>query len=119
MADIFDNTILCKKCNRKMNKTVINKNGLELRAIVCNQCKETIVHPADLNSAEDFKNLKDKTYNVKLRVVGNSHAISIPKEIVEFIQHHEKIMDNMVRLCFEDMHKLSLIFSEKDQMEDW
>jgi hypothetical protein len=80
--------------------------------------RETLL---DLTSsyAEDFKNLKDKTYNVKLRVVGNSHAISIPKEIVEFIQHHEKVMDNMVRLCFEDMHKLSLIFGEKDQMEDW
>ena len=29
MVDIFDNTILCKTCNRKMEKTRVNKNGLE------------------------------------------------------------------------------------------
>lgn len=99
-----------------MQKSVVNRNGLELRAITCNKCKSQIIHPADLNSAENFKNLKDKTYNVKLRVVGNSHAISIPKEIVEFIQHQEKMMDDMVRLCFEDMNKLSLRFHTR---EDW
>lgn len=99
-----------------MQKSIVNRNGLELRAITCNKCKSQIIHPADLNSAENFKNLKDKTYNVKLRVVGNSHAISIPKEIVEFIQHQEKMMDDMVRLCFEDMNKLSLRFHTR---EDW
>ncbi len=99
-----------------MQKSIVNKNGLELRAVTCNKCKSQIIHPADLNSAENFKNLKDKTYNVKLRVIGNSHAISIPKEIVEFIQHQEKMMDDMVRLCFEDMNKLSLRFHTR---EDW
>lgn len=112
--DIFDNTILCKNCNIKMQKSIINKNGLELRAVTCNKCKSQIIHPADLNSAENFKNLKDKTYNVKLRIVGNSHAISIPKEIVEFIQHQEKMMDDMVKLCFEDMNRLSLRFHTKE-----
>lgn len=97
-----------------MQKTIVNKNGLELRAIVCNKCKSQIIHPADLNNAENFKNLKDKTYNVKLRVVGNSHAISIPKEIVEFINHQERMMDDMVRLCFEDMNKLSLRFHTRE-----
>jgi len=115
MTDIFDNTILCKNCNKKMEKTIVNKNGFELRAITCKLCNQHIIHPADINSLENFRNLKDKTYNVKLRVVGNSHAISIPKEIVEFIQHQEKIMDNMVKLCFEDMHKLSLIFGEENR----
>jgi len=110
MADIFDNTILCKGCNNKMDKALINKNGFELRAVICKPCNQNIIHPADINNLENFNNLKDKTYNVKLRVIGNSHAISIPKEIVEFIQHQEKIMDNMVKLCFEDMDKLSLRF---------
>src|SRR3989344_414707 len=108
MTDIFDNTILCKNCNIKMQKTIVHKNGLELRAIMCDKCKSQIIHPADLNNMQNFNQLKDKTYNVKLRVIGNSHAISIPKEIVEFINHQERMMDNMVRLCFEDMNKLSL-----------
>lgn len=101
-----------------MEKTIVNKNGLELRAVSCKPCNQSIIHPADLNNMENFKNLKDKTYNVKLRIVGNSHAISIPKEIVEFIQHQEKIMDNMVKLCFEDMHKLSLRFGDRVR-EEW
>src|SRR3989344_1717204 len=107
MADIFDNTILCKTCNNKMEKALVNKNGIQLRAIICKPCNQNIIHPSDLNSMQNFNNLKDKTYNVKLRVIGNSHAISIPKEIVEFIQHQEKIMDNMVKLCFEDIDKLT------------
>lgn len=118
MADIFDNIILCRNCNKKMEKTIVNRNGLELRAVACKPCNQTIVHPADLNSAESFKSLKDKTYNVKLRVIGNSHAISIPKEIVEFIQHHEKMMDDMVKLCFEDMNRLSLRFGERKE-DNW
>ena len=110
MTDIFDATILCKNCNKKMRQIVISKNGAQLRAVECEKCREKIIHPADLNSLEKFNDLRGKTYNVKLRVVGNSHAISIPKEIVDFIREQEKIMDDMVRLCFDDMHKLSLRF---------
>ena len=110
MADIFDNTILCKNCNNKMEKSIINKNGFQLRAISCKNCKEQIIHPADLTNINNYNNIKNKTYNVKLRIIGNSHAISIPKEIVQFIYNQEKAKDNMVRLCFEDMHRLSLRF---------
>ena len=97
-----------------MFKTIVNRNGLELRAVECVKCKEKIIHPADLNGLEHFKNLQNKTFNVKLRMVGNSHAISIPKEIVDFIneQHHQmrKEMDDMVRLCFEDFDTLRVRF---------
>ena len=118
MADIFNETISCKECKTEMRRVIINKQGSELRAIQCPKCKKQIIHPADLNAAENFKNLKDKTYNVKLRVVGNSHAISIPKEIVEFMRRQEKMMDDMVRLCFEDMHSLSLNFGKEDEEQD-
>jgi hypothetical protein len=47
-----------------------------------------------------------------MRLVGNSYAVSIPKEIVSFMKEQEKIMDDMVRLCFEDIGKLSLNFEE-------
>lgn len=126
-----------------MEKTIVNKNGLELRAVICKPCNQTIIHPADLNSMQNFNNLKDKTYDVKLRIIGNSHAISIPKEIVEFmnhqknlelesgfldaqsvmdkglktLRHQEKMMDDMVRLCFEDMNKLSLRFHTRE--DNW
>ena len=66
--------------------------------------------------------MRRKTFNVKLRVVGNSHAISIPKEIVDFInetnQGMRKHMNEMVKLCFEDFGKLSVNFmDEKEEIK--
>jgi hypothetical protein len=98
-----------------MKHIIVNKAGTQLRAVECPTCKDKIIHPADLNSFQKFDNLKGKTYNVKLRMVGNSHAISIPKEIVNFIQQQEKMMDDMVRLHFDDMKKLSLHFGNENR----
>lgn len=114
MKDIFDQKIICKQCNEEMERTLIAREGIQLRAVECPSCGETITHPADEQSFGQYQNLKGKTYNVKLRVIGNSHAISIPKEIVEFIQQEEKIMNDMVRLCFEDMRRLRLDFGGID-----
>lgn len=116
MTDIFDTKILCKSCSTQMEQSIVNKKGLELRAVKCPKCNDTIIHPADLNNFEHFNNLKGKTFHVKLRMVGNSHAISIPKEIVDFINHSHnhmrREMNDMVKLCFEDFGKLSVFFDE-------
>jgi hypothetical protein len=114
MTDIFEQTILCNSCKIKMSPLVLEKSGYHLRAIQCPTCKKQIIHPTDEASLKNFKDLKGKTYNVKLRVVGNSHAVSIPKEIVTFMRHEEKMMDDMVRLCFEDMNRLSLKFNREE-----
>jgi phage FluMu protein Com len=108
--DIFDNTILCKKCNLKMQKAKVNKNGFLMRAVVCPKCKMIILHPNDEQEYNKFMSLRNKQFKVKMRLVGNSYAVSIPKEIVSFMHDQEKIMDDMVRLCFEEMGKLSLNF---------
>src|SRR3989338_5631798 len=116
MTDIFDTTILCKECGKEMESTIVQRNGLELRAVKCPRCNDLIIHPADLNGLEDFTNLKNKTFNVKLRLVGTSHAISIPKEIVDFVESQHKSMrrrmDDMVRRCWEDFDTLSLRLGE-------
>ena len=112
MADIFENTILCKKCDKKMDKTHILKNGFKLRIAVCPGCNEKIIHPADENEYKRFMNLRNKEFRVKMRLVGNSYAVSIPREIINFMEQQKKIMDEMVRLCFEDFGKLSLNFDE-------
>ncbi|MCX8159254.1 MAG: hypothetical protein N3D20_03155 [Candidatus Pacearchaeota archaeon] len=120
MADIFDTKIMCKKCDKEMEKCIVSKQGVELRAVRCKKCGNEIIHPADLNCLEHFNDLKGKKFNVKLRVVGNSHAISIPKEIINFInEQHKRMrkeMDDMVRLAFEDFGKISISFW--DDMED-
>ncbi len=113
--DIFDNTILCKKCDTKMEKAQFIKNGFIFRIMICPDCKDKIVHPVDEQEYNKFINLKNKEFKVKMRLVGNSYTVSIPKEIVLFMREQEKMMDEMVRLCFEDFGRLSLNFEELKQ----
>jgi len=115
MADIFDNPILCKKCEEKMQKAKIVKNGFIFRAVVCEDCAEKIIHPLDQEKYDRFKDLKNKQFSVKMRLVGNSYAVSIPMEIVNFMKQQEKAMDDMVRLCFEDFGRVSLNFNDQNE----
>jgi hypothetical protein len=112
--DIFNNTILCSKCGKKMQKAQVVKNGFVLRLMVCpnGECNEKIIHPVDEQEYSRFINLKNKEFHVKMRLVGNSYAVSIPKEIISFMNEQKSIMDEMVRLCFEDFGRLSLNFEE-------
>ena len=110
--DIFQNTILCANCNTKMNRVQMHKNGFVLRSIVCPKCHSRIIHPKDEQEYKDFVNLKKKQFSVKMRFVGNSYAVSIPKEIVNFMHEQEKLMDDMVKLSFEEFGRISLKFGK-------
>jgi hypothetical protein len=112
MTDIFDNPILCKNCRKEMQKKQLEKDGFVMRFVECPQCKAKIVHPNDEAEYNKFRQLRNKTFRVKMRIVGNSYAVSIPREIVNFIKQQEKIMDDMVRMCFDDSRRLSLFFGE-------
>ncbi len=114
MTDIFNHTILCERCNKKMRRANVIKNGFKMRAVVCEKCGDKIIHPNDVQEYNEFMKLRNKQFRVKLRIVGNSYAVSIPKEIVEFIHEQEKIMNDMVKLCFEEAGKLSLNFNEPE-----
>ena len=113
--DIFNHKILCSKCNSPMQKTELCKNGFTLRVMVCPKAHEKIIHPLDEAEYNKFINLKNKEFRVKMRLVGNSYAVSIPKEIVSFMSQQKQIMDEMVQLCFEDMGKVSLNFGEQNE----
>ena len=114
MEDIFDNIILCSKCNKKMQPRLLSKNGFNLRTVKCESCGKSIVHPEDKKEYEEFIRLKQKEYNVKMRMVGNSYAVSIPREIVDFMQEQESMMDNMVKLVFQEAGKISLNFDSNN-----
>lgn len=117
VLDVFDAQILCKQCKHEMQPITVHREGFELRAVQCPECKDKIIHPADVTALDHFNSLRGKTFMVKLRMVGNSHAISIPKEIVDFIneQHRQsrRQMADMVRLCFEDFGRLSVRFNDE------
>lgn len=95
-----------------MQKAKFAKNGFLFRAMICPKCKDKLLHPVDEQEYNRFINLKNKEFRVKMRLVGNSYAVSIPKEIVLFMRGQEKMMDNMVRLCFEETGRLSLNFNK-------
>lgn len=124
MIDVFDQKVLCSKCDKLMQKKRLEKNGFILRVLVCDKCNEKLIHPVDENEYHKFINLKKKEFNVKMRMVGNSYTVSIPKEIVSFMNtidremsQHRRMMDDMVRLCFEDVGRLSLNFGENKPEE--
>jgi len=115
MKDIFDNKILCSKCNKEMKPALISKNGFNLRVVKCPKCNETVLHPADKQEYQEFMRLKEKEYEVKMRMVGNSYAVSIPREIVDFMKEQEKMMTDMVKLNFEKAGRLSLAFNTPEE----
>lgn len=110
MVDLFDNTILCKNCNTSMQREDVLKNGFKMRSLKCSSCTNRILHPEDVREYDNFKNLRDKHFRVKLRFVGNSYAVSIPREIIDFMNEQNKQMNEMVDLCFEEFGRLSLHF---------
>ncbi len=111
MGDIFDNTIICNRCNKIMGPSLLSKNGFNLRCVKCEKCGETIVHPEDKIEYANFIKLKEKEFNVKMRMVGNSYAVSIPREIVDFMKEQEKFFNDMVRLSFDQADRISLMFN--------
>lgn len=117
-TDIFENPVLCKNCNIRMKNAKLIRNGFEMRALLCDKCGNKIIHPSDEEEYSKFLSLKGKIFKVKMRIVGNSYAVSIPKEIVDFMHEQEKIMNDMVRLCFNDAKKLSLMFGNDFEQEE-
>jgi len=128
MADLFDNVIMCRECGTKMQKGHLVKNGFTIRAAFCKECNKKEYHPLDLSKYREFQEIKSKPFHVKLRLVGNSYSVSIPREILEFMQDsqevheshermHAKIharmkqeMEQMVEMMLEDANKIALFF---------
>lgn len=106
--DIFENIVLCKECNKRMNAVVIWKDGFRIRALKCPSCSKRIYHPSDIRDYEEFRNLKKRDFHVKLRMVGNSYAVSIPHEIINLFEVHEKI----VTIALEESNKIALLFGK-------
>ena len=118
MEDLFDNPILCKNCDIKMQKVKFMKNGFMFRAVQCTKCGNKILHPEDNAEYNNYLKLRDKHFSVKMRMVGNSYTISIPREIANFINEQNKLMDDMCRLTLEKMGKVSLIFTKLNEEEN-
>ncbi len=113
MKDIFEAEILCPKCNKKTKKDEEIRKGFRLRFFECSKCNEKIYHPLDVREYQEFNRLKHRNFQVKLRMVGNSFSVTIPKEIIDFeekFQRMEQELDKIMRLNLEEPGKISLYF---------
>jgi len=124
MADLFDEIIVCSNCGKKMSKVAVEKNGFRIRAFQCERCNKRIYHPQDVEEHKRFQELRQRPFAVKLRMVGNSYTVSIPREIIDLEKNMhkemERQMENMnkiVRLMLEEPGRLSLFFNTEEQEE--
>ncbi|MEM4702974.1 MAG: hypothetical protein QXP53_00600 [Candidatus Pacearchaeota archaeon] len=129
--DMFNEIIMCSKCKKRMTPIHVVKNGFKIRTLECSRCGKRVYHPVDVEEYKKFVQLRQRPFEVKLRVVGNSYAVSIPKEIIDFIQEqeylHEKIkermdremknMQKMVKMFLESSGKLSLFFGNNEEVK--
>lgn len=108
MNDLFDTIVLCKRCNIHTDKIITIKNNFKIRGWKCPKCKDVWLHPADVKEFENFSKIRSKQFSVKLRIVGNSYTISIPKEIIDF---YKLDTDEIVNIALDNPEKLSILFS--------
>ena len=111
MMDILENIdVLCKKCKVPMERGLARKEGFQLRVFHCPNCEARFFHPLDLEKYEQYQNIKEKQFNMKLRMVGNSYTISIPKEIVRFTHVKEY---SVVAVSMEDPNNVRIILRKQ------
>lgn len=113
MADIFETTILCEDCNKKTTKHELFRDGFRIRTWECPSCGRTWHHPGDKQAYDDFQRLKEKQFQVKLRMVGNSYAVSIPREIIEFEEEFNRELNDLISLNMEEPGKISLFLHKR------
>jgi len=110
MQDVFDHVVLCNNCHVKTRKNYAIQDSFEFRILECPKCNNTIYHPADLKEYEDYKKLRTRNFDVKLRMVGNSFCVSIPKEIIDFHKEFEKEFNDLVRLSLSGPGQINMVF---------
>ena len=132
--DLFENTVLCKDCGKKMKPCFVEKEGFKIRALQCPSCSNKILHPSDIEEFNRFNSLRNRQFHVKLRMVGNSYTVSIPREIVNFMREeeqesniHQKMqehmhkqmqaMEQMVTLAMEEANKIGLSFNTDNSIQ--
>lgn len=115
MRDIYDATIVCDKCQKQTIKSYLMKDGFKIRIWSCPNCNRKWYHPGDMEDYKNFMLLKKRKFEVKLRQVGNSWAVSIPKEIIDF---EEVTHTKVVKLSLDEPGKINLYIKKIRKIYD-
>jgi len=71
-------------CGGKTKKVQTTWKGFPVRAWKCERCNEEIFHPLDAQRALAIgKAIKNKEFDVKIRKVGKSLTMTIPRRLAE------------------------------------
>lgn len=80
----FENLKIKCECGGSMKKIKTTWKGIEVRGWKCSKCSEEVINPADAQKALEIEKARKKNLLVvKLRSVGKSQVITIPKPIIE------------------------------------
>lgn len=107
--DIFDANMMCNTCEEQTQKRTLRREGFILRCWTCSSCKKQWIHPLDLQEYKEFQELKKKRFEVKLREVGNSWIVSIPRDIIRF---QEITTKRLVCLSMNEPDKIIITFAQ-------
>lgn len=113
MKTISNAQINCPNCNKETAKAQEIIEGFRLRFHQCPKCHEKFYISNDLKEFEEFKKIRQRHFQVKLRTVGNSFTVTIPKEIIDFEERFKQMeheMNKMMNLSLEEPGKVSLYF---------
>lgn len=64
-------------------RSTVAYKGYEVRGWACRKCKKEYLHPDDSLKISKLEELKKAGVRVKIRTVGQSLVITLPKELAE------------------------------------
>jgi len=78
----FEDLKLKCECGGSMEKIRTEWKGIPVRGWKCNKCKEEVINPEDAQKALEIERArKENKLKVKLRTVGKSDVVTVPKII--------------------------------------
>lgn len=97
------------ECGAMASKRTIKYKDYEVRGWVCEKCKKEYIHPEDSLKISKLEALKKEHVKVKIRTVGQSLVITLPKEVAE-VYDLEK--GETVELLPENFKKLRIALGD-------
>ncbi len=71
------------ECGGKASRSTVKYKDYEVRGWVCKKCKKEYINPEDSLKISKMEALKKSGVKVKIRNVGQSLVITLPKELAE------------------------------------
>lgn len=71
------------ECGGMARRSTVKYKNYEVRGWICKKCKKEYIHPEDSLKISKLEELRKSKVRVKIRTVGQSLVITLPKEIAK------------------------------------